>query len=112
MKREDISFTTFKENFIKQPDGFFPVYSAIKENDDGYQSVVEMDMICEWRLTDGKVRFIEVPFSSDEEYEEIKGYLKVTADLLNKAILENIDGLEEYKDHLEKVRSKLKKCSK
>ena len=69
MERQEIDFATFKENFIQKPDGYFPVYSFL--NDGEYLKVVKMDMICEWRLTDGKVKFIEVPFETEEQFNEI-----------------------------------------
>jgi hypothetical protein len=88
MRRDEIDFDTFKKNFIDQPDGYFPVYAAFKENDDGdLEKVVQIDMICEWRLTDGKVQFFEVPFETEEQFNQIMGYLGVAADLLNKAVL-------------------------
>jgi len=99
MRRDRIDFKTFKKNFVEEFGGWFPVHSSIHEDERGnFHQIVEMDMIVEWRLDDGKVRFIEVPYETEEEYQEIKGYLKVAADLLHKVILENIDGLEEYRN--------------
>lgn len=93
-RHQEISFEEFKENFIKQPDGFFPVYSAFEESDNGeLLRILNLDMICEWRLTDGKVKFLSVPFETEEQFNEIVAYLKVTAELLNKAILKRVDEL-------------------
>lgn len=95
MSRMHYTFEEFKEVYIAQPDGYFSVYSSFDENDDGENlRVVKLDMICEWRLPDGKVRFIEVEFSTKEQLDEIVSYLKLTADMLNKAILERIDRLD------------------
>lgn len=94
MRRQRIEFDEFKENFITKPDGYFPVCSEFAENDYSENlRVVQMDMICEWRLPDGKIIFVEVPFETEEQLNEIKEYLKVAAGLLNKAILEKIDKL-------------------
>jgi len=93
MLRDTIDFDTFKEHFIDQPDGYFPVYASFEEVDDEdmpedaqYYKVVELDMICEWRMPDGKVKFIQVPFETKEQLEAIVAYLHVAAGLLHEAI--------------------------
>lgn len=95
MRRDRIDFDTFKTNFIDQPDGYFSVYSVFNED---YESdnirVLLLDMICEWRMDDGKVKFVEVPFDTEEQFNALVAYLRVTADLLNKAIVERIDELK------------------
>ncbi len=94
-RHQEISFEDFEENFIKQPDGYFPVYSCFDEDDDGENiRVVKLDMICEWRLSDEKVKFLAVPFETEEQFDKIIVYLKVTAELLNKAILSKIDQMK------------------
>jgi hypothetical protein len=98
MKRDRISFEDFKNSFIAQPDGYFPVYSCLDEDYEGEPlRVFRLDMICEWRLTDGKVKFLEVPFDTKEQFDEMVAYLRVATDLLNKAIVEQIGELT-YKD--------------
>ena len=93
--REVIDFESFKKHFIDQPKGFYPVYSEIKELYDGTLApVMQIDMICEWRLPDGKVKFIEVPFDGHRQFEQIIKYLKVAANLLNEEILIGIDSLK------------------
>lgn len=95
MRREQIDFETFKENFINQPDGFFPVCSEFEESNNGeLLRILNLDMICEWRLPDGKIKFLAVPFETEEQFDEITAYLKVAAELLNAAILERIDELK------------------
>ena len=87
-------FDAFDEHFIQSPDGYMPVYAQFEEDDDGEcQKVVLLDMICEWRLHDGKVKFIEVPFETEEQFNAIIEYLKVAAKLLFDAISENIETL-------------------
>src|SRR5689334_23000379 len=98
MKRQAFDFASFKKNFIEQPDGYFPVYSSLDEDENGKSlRVLQMDMICEWRMTDSKVRFIEVFFDTEEEFNQLVEYLKETARLLNKAILIRISQLN-YSD--------------
>jgi len=95
VKRENVDFETFKKNYISQPHGYFSVYSAFEEDDDGdFLRILNLDMICEWRLTDGKVRFLAIPFESEEQFIELVEYLKVTAKLLNDEILKRIDELK------------------
>ncbi len=91
MKRDRISFEDFKKNFIAHPDGYFPVYSCFNEDYHGEElRVLLLDMICEWRLTDGKVKFVEVPFETKEQLDELIAYLHLTAGLLHAAIIGRI----------------------
>ena len=89
-KREIVDFATFKDNFVDKKGGYYPVYAAVntyvEEN-----SSVEIDMICEWRLADGKIKFVEVPFKNFDELGVILAYLKTGANLLYESILENIE---------------------
>ncbi len=102
MRYDRISFQDFEEHYINKPDGYFPVYAYFDEcSESGYRKVVKLDMICEWRLHDGKVRFLQVPFDTKDEFEQIIGYLRETERLLSKAIDERIDEL--YKDGLEEL---------
>lgn len=96
MTYQTIDFPTFRENFINHAKGgFYPVHSSIAtDEDENRLKFVKMDMICEWRLTDAKVKFIEVGYETDEEFNEIVQYLKDCAGHLNTAILENIDTLK------------------
>lgn len=89
MRRKRIDFDVFKTEFIDNPDGYFSVWSGLAEDD----RVVEMDMICEYRLADGKVIFVEVPFNSQEELEEIKAYLRTTTKMLCDSILRGVENL-------------------
>lgn len=97
MKRERIDFATFKEHFIQQPDGYFSVYADFAEDYEGeYLKVLHLDMICEWRLSDGKAKFVEVPFDTAEQHAELIEYLRVTAKMLNEAIITRINELEPF----------------
>ena len=95
MVRQTVSFEDFDKYFIEEPDGYMPVYSAFQEDDDGnYLKIVEIDMICEWRLSDGKAKFFQVPYETKEQFDAIIGYLKATAKILNDKILANISEVE------------------
>jgi hypothetical protein len=96
MHRDSIDFDTFRDNYIAHAEGgFYPVYSKFEESHNGNNlRVVQMDMICEWRLDDGKIRFIEVPFDTEDQFNQIVAYLKACAGYLNAAILERIDELK------------------
>ncbi len=95
MRRDRIDFDTFKTNFIDQPDGYFSVCASFNEDYHGEcLRALQLDMICEWRMTDGKVKFVEVPFDTEEQFNALVAYLRVTADLLNKAIVGGIDELK------------------
>lgn len=94
MKRDRIDFETFKTNFIEKPDGYFSVYSCLDEDYEGDKlRVFKLDMICEWRMDDGKVKFVEVPFDTEDQFNQIVAYLRVTAGMLNTAIVERLDEL-------------------
>lgn len=94
MLRKEYDFAEFKEHFINQPDGYFPVYSEFREDQDGnYVKILKIDLICEWRLSDGKILFIQVPFETKEQFNEIIEYLKIAANILNKKIMKRIDEL-------------------
>jgi hypothetical protein len=96
MRYQTIDFPTFREKFINHAKGgFYPVHSSIATDElDRPLKVVQMDMICEWRLADGKVRFVEVPYETDDEFNAIVQYLKDCAGHLNATILERIDKLK------------------
>lgn len=96
MPRQTVDFDTFKQNFIDKPEGgYYPVCSNLAENNDGEKvKVMNIDLICEWRLMDGKVKFFEVPFENEDQFNEIVGFLKAGADFLHKAIHENIETLD------------------
>jgi len=100
MRRDTIEFDDFEKHFIQNPDGYFPVYSAFEEDDNSnHLKVVEMDMICEWRLSDSKVKFVRVPFETEEQFRKIVAYLRETSNLLHTAINKRLDDLEgeDYK---------------
>lgn len=95
MRRDTISFEDFKKHFIDQPDGYFSVYAGFEEDDESENlRILNLDMICEWRLTDGKVKFVSVPFETEEQFNRIIAYLKVTAAMLNEAILKRVGELD------------------
>lgn len=96
-----ITFNEFKKHFIDHPDGFFSVYSSFDEDDEGnFLKVINLVFICEWRMADKPPMFYSVLFDTEDEFNQIVEYLKVTADLLNKSILSHIEDMrfEDVKD--------------
>lgn len=96
MRREHITFAEFKDNFIDHPDGYFSVYSAFAERHDDGSPLrrIDLDMICEWRLSDAKVKLLSVEFSTEDEFDQIVEYLTLTADMLRAAIVKRIEELD------------------
>jgi hypothetical protein len=102
-QRLAVDFQTFKKNFIDKPYGFFPVHSRLETKHGEPTNVMLIDMICEWRLVDGKLKFLRVPFSNQEEFDQIVKYLKAAAELLHGAVIENISDLY-YPQPTESIR--------
>lgn len=94
MRYEHIPFDKFEEYYIKKPDGYLTVYSHFDEDEDGLPlKTVNLDMICQWRLHDGKVRFLSIPFETEEQFNKIRDYLRVTTDILYKDVSKDVDKL-------------------
>lgn len=98
--RQCINLTDFKANFMDESNfvngymGYYPVYVGFKEDEDGNNlRVLHIDLICEWRISDGKIKLLEVPFDTPEQLEEIVVYLRKMAKLLSETIIENVDKL-------------------
>lgn len=104
MTRRVISFNEFRSNFIARPDGYFPVHASIGEREIIHDNTVEIDLICECRLTDGKVLFLAVLFDGQEEFDAIRAYLHTAAALLYRAICKNFERLLQRKDKAEESR--------
>lgn len=93
--RKTIEFDEFKKHFIDHPDGFFSVYSALdQDEDENFLKIVNLDFICEWRMCDKPPMFYSVVFNTEDEFNQIVAYLKITTDLLNKSILNSIDEMK------------------
>jgi hypothetical protein len=64
---------------------YSPVDFFQDEDDQGNsKNVICLDMLCLWRLADGKVLFAEVPFNNKEELEAILTYIEEAADRFHK----------------------------
>lgn len=95
MQRQQMTFADFQRQFIERPDGYFPVHTSLDEDNNGdQQKILCIDLICEWRLTDGKVLFLSVSFDTQAQFEEIRAYLVTAADLLQQAIRRNVGSLQ------------------
>ena len=94
--RRAIVFKEFKRDFINHTKGeYYPVHIQFDENENGnFLKLVKLDMICEWRLDDGKILFLTVAFSTQEELNEILDYCKKCLGFLHHAIKTNIDDIE------------------
>jgi hypothetical protein len=100
MRRDETDFATFKANFIDNPDGYFPVHSCFAEDDDGEPlRVFKIDMICEWRLSDGKLKFLAVPFETEEQFDAIMRYLRLTTYMLREKIHDRLEQLKFADTH-------------
>jgi len=93
MSRKHYTFAEFKKFIVPYADGgYYPVYSALAEDDNSNKlRTIQLDMICEWRLPDGKVIFAEVDFETEDELNQILDYLRLSAEFLNKDILKRIN---------------------
>lgn len=98
--RQYINLTDFKANYMDESNfvngymGYFPVYVGFKEDNDGNNlRALHIDLICEWRLPDCKIKLLEVPFDTPEQLEDIVVYLRKMAKLLSTTIIERVDKL-------------------
>ncbi len=96
MHRQVMTFEEFDRVFMSTFGGYLPVYASNHENDAGtLTNAVDLDLICEWRLADGKVKFVTVTFTDREQFDRIAVYLINAVEALRAAILKNIDDLIE-----------------
>lgn len=92
MNRQELSIADLKNN-IKYD--WRAVCAAFDEDDNGEGiDVVLVDLICEWRLPDGGVKFVKVPFNSPEELAEIKAVLQASVATFTK-VLKVLTSLEK-----------------
>lgn len=68
--------------------GYFTVWAELDEDD---PLKVNLDLICEWRLVDGKLLFLQVTCSSEDEVRGVLGHVKAEADMLAQAIKTCVD---------------------
>lgn len=88
MRRESMSFSDFEEQWINAPFGYVPVHVAIIEDDDGvFRPGVDMDMLVNWRLGDGKVLFLTVEVETPEQLDIIMAWCREAADWLRDEIV-------------------------
>lgn len=91
--RIEVSFEDFVKKWMPTRErseyGFFPVYAAFGEEDG--QKFLKLDMICEWRLPDGKIRFLSVFFETEVERQRLLAYLRAAALKLYETIAARID---------------------
>ena len=96
MHREIITFSEFKKHFIDQPnpDCYVPVYYSFEEDETGEElRILNIDLICNWRLSDGKVKFYSVPFDDDKQFNELIQYLLKINDVFHQYLRDCIGKL-------------------
>lgn len=92
MQRDKLTFRMFKGIFMDHVGkGFTPIYCSMADEEDDEVDVIYIDLICEYRLIDGKVKFLAVSFDNDKQFNDIIAYLKESADHLHIAITSNIN---------------------
>lgn len=78
--RATMSFAEFEEQFINSPDNFLPVYTSIKEDDDGiFRPAVVMEMVVSYRLMDGKILFLTVNCDTKEQLTTVLDWARKAA---------------------------------
>ncbi len=106
---QEISFKDFEDNFINSPDGYLSVwfsFSNPKEDPDFPEAdepedsiperlILKMDMMVPSRLSDGKVKFLQVIIDTKEQYEKSIKYLRNTQQLLHESLENNFTSSEE-----------------
>lgn len=96
MQRTRMTFAQFDEQFIVKGGLFLPIHSKLATNCNGERvKIFEIDLIREWHDSD-KLRSVAVEFDTQEQYDRMVVYLKLSADLLRQSLLSNIDTLDEF----------------
>lgn len=97
MLRESISFADFKEHFIDnpEPDLYVPVEHFFEEDEETGDDlrIMNVDLICHWRLHDAKVKFYSIPFDTEEQFNELLEYFLLINDRFRDHLREQIDAL-------------------
>lgn len=92
--RHEFNFADFKRDYIDSPKGWMAVYASFEESHYSEQlRTLKIDMICEWRLDDGKLHFVQVDFETEDELEQLKAYLRSMANELREEIVKRVDKL-------------------
>lgn len=72
--RERFSFNSFKITYIDVSGGYTPIWCGVGE------TTVYIDLVCHWRLADGKVKFVQVELSEGgtaqhQQLQELRNYV-------------------------------------
>lgn len=67
--------------------GYLPVSVCMKDGG----AAVRVDMICQWRLRDGKILFLEIPFDNKTELEAVLDVVQAGIEALATAIRREVD---------------------
>lgn len=96
--RKTISFADFQINFMGIVNGYgwLPLDYTLQE--DGYtgehQKVLNLDMVCHWRISGGKFILVSVTFENEAEFNELIDYCKKAVSVLQAKLLEDIENLK------------------
>lgn len=71
---ERLPFAQFKEGY-GAGGGYQPAWVGGGSEDDPDAKIITMDLICYFRLTDRKVRFLEVEYGTQEELDYIRAWV-------------------------------------
>jgi len=72
-----ITFAEFQPHLDNPDSGWAVVWAALDSDDDGIiQSAVVLEMVCPFRLLDGKINLLRIPFDTLEQLEAIKDYVR------------------------------------
>ena len=69
MRNVTYTFEEFKEIYFEDFDGFMPTYAFYEDG------ALNIEMIVNWRLLDGKIRVAEIRTSNPEHITQINEYL-------------------------------------
>jgi hypothetical protein len=95
MTRQTITIQDLKDNIKYE---WRPVCAEFDEDEEGNnQQIVKVDLICEWRMPDRKILFVEIPYETDEELKEIVAALQGSIEPFAKALAEKFGKLKEEK---------------
>lgn len=89
MHRTIVGFGLFVKVFAPEEGGYLAVWAGGSEMKGEY----DIDLICRWRIPDGKVQFVKVVCTNESEFKTLVKYLKACAKVLAKEITENADDL-------------------
>jgi hypothetical protein len=94
MDRQRLTFNEFMRDYQSRPTAFLAVNAKLATDEhDRPRKVLQMDIICTHKLAANTVRFVEVPFDTKEQYDDLIAYLKWAAETARDWFLDDIESL-------------------